>query len=222
MSIPAYASLDDLRDKNHTPPEWSYVMPYDPKDDPVLTNMLLRSSRIFDMVAQRAPGYFKATDGSSTQAVVAGDGTNYLRLPVYVAGSLTQVTVPSGYQVPNYSEVTDELGQQWLIRSDASGLRAPYYPYDYYEGPVSAPLGLGKGFPQGLPITITAKWGFAATPEDVKEVVLELTTILYRSKDALAQRILDLDKSPQLKAGVPDRVKEVANRYAQKRAIVLA
>lgn len=222
MALPAYATLDDLRDKDSTPPAWSYIDGYKSADDPLIGNLLLRASRIFDTIAQRAHGYFQAAAGVATQMVVVGDGTNYLRLPVYVPGTLGVTTVPSGYQVPTFSERTDENGQQWLVKSDAAGLQAPAYSFEYWQSPVGSPAGLGRGWPQGLPVTITAKWGYESTPEDVKEAVIELTVAMYRSKDLLVERLLELDKAPQLKAAVPPRVQAIADKYVVKRPVFIA
>lgn len=167
--------------------------------DAVLTKLILRASRYFDLVCGVVPEYFEVAGASVSNLTVYGDGTHFLRLPPYVAGTLdTDITVPDGYTVPTFIE-----REGYLILS-SSGLmlnRITPFPSPFYGGWYS-----------GVPITISAKWGFEATPEDVKMAIVELVINLFRETDPQQVKLVNLE-GMALREWMPPRVAAVAKRY---------
>lgn len=166
----------------------------------VLQSLILRASRMFDLTCGVAPEYFEAReDGIATALTLYGSGGNFLKLPPYVAGSLDPtVTFPSGYTTLEFVERNG-----YLVRAEngifANGLISPV-PWYY-----------------GVPITVTAKWGYEATPEDVKQAVIELVINLWRETDPAHAQLRSIEGGP-IREKVPPRVGDVARRYRAQSA----
>lgn len=227
--------------------------------DAVLTDLILRASRMFDLCVGVDPGYFESvyypvweslhtyavgdivtpttrnlhryrvttagisgasepafpltalgtvTNGTAvftengadvvaTARAIYGDGTNFLKLPPYVAGTLTTLAWPTGYTAQTYIE-----RDGYLVRA---------------EDGVMVWTSL-SGWYRGVPATVTAVWGFAATPEDVKAAIIELVINLFRETDPVHAKLVSIEGQP-LREKLPPRVSEVAKRYRVKNAV---
>lgn len=165
-----------------------------------LASLIIRASRMFDLVCGVQPGYFEAvaSGATATAQTIYGSGGNFLKLPPYV--SISTVTFPTGYTALEYV-----VRDGYLIRADALGLTA------------SPNVTLG-GWYEGVPITVTAIWGYSATPEDVKHAIIEWVINLFRETDPAETKITNLDGSV-LREKIPPRVGEVARRYRIKEAV---
>lgn len=197
-------------------------------DDDVLSACLTRASRTFDRYTGHKPDYFAA--GSSGQTASArefwGDGTDYLQIDPYLATPALVVAMPSAYDVPPYLESrslpqTDDGQGFYLIRTygdDHSRFAAlrdgrfDSFAIDLnYNGPV--------GWPNGICVTITGKWGWPAVPEDVKEAVLETAVAIFRGKDQAFARVVNLETSTTISDALPPRAKLIADRYRMGRGM---
>lgn len=171
--------------------------------DDELDALIEQASRFFDLVCGVEAEYFEpsAAPGVSERTVY-GDGTNYLRLPPYVAGTLdSTITVPDGYTAPAFIEKGG-----YIIPVDSIGV-GPQGPYRY------PPYSIGWW--EGVPITLSAEWGFEAIPADVKLAVIELIINLVRETDPATLKLTDLEGQP-LREKIPPRVWEIARRYRLK------
>lgn len=173
--------------------------------DSELDALIERASRYFDLLCGVEPGYFDAADVSATARTFYGDGTHFLKLDRYVAGSLsTTITVPSGYTAPTFIE---RDGYLQITSEDGIPLtRTRYF--------------CSEGWWSNLPITVTARWGFATTPEDVKHAVIELAVNLWRETDPANVKLVNLEGQP-LREKYPPRVKEIANRYRVQTGVLV-
>lgn len=133
----------------------------------------------------------------ATPRAIYGDGTNFLKLPPYVPGSLTTVGWPADYTAQTYIE-----REGYLVRADSGVM-------------VWSSL---SGWYRGVAITVTAKWGFAETPQDVKAAIIELVINLWRETDPAFLKIVNIEGQP-LRETLPPRVKEIAKRYRVKNAV---
>lgn len=148
-------------------------------------------------------------DVVATTRTFYGDGTNYLKLDPYVPGTLNAtITVPSGYTAPDFIERDGYLVQAtsdgFMINSDviASFTNRGVYTSRWWAG---------------VPITVTAKWGYPNTPADVKLAVIEWIINVWRETDPASQKLVNLD-GMALRESIPPRVNEVAKRYRIKTA----
>ena len=177
--------------------------------DAEVEKLIARADRFFDLECGVVPGYFEAAGTTASDRVYYGTGTRYLRVSPYVPGSLNPtITVPIGYLVPNFVELGDPP-EQHLVTTLSNGVftnLSPRIPY--------------CGWQQGVPFTISAKWGFEATPEDVKLASIELSVNLWRELDPANVKLVSLEGQP-LREKIPPRVNEIARRYRTKTAGVL-
>lgn len=127
---------------------------------------------------------------AATDQIVYGDGTQFLRLPPYIPGSIVVdgVVMPSGYTVPDYAEKDGFL----LVKGTTDGvlLSPGYYPDGWGDYFISG------GWGSGVPITVTAKWGYDGVPADIKQVVIELAIKLWRLLDPAVAQTSDIPVAP--------------------------
>ena len=172
--------------------------------DPQVETLIERASRFFDLVCGVKPEYFEAAGATATARTFYGNGTNFLKLDRYVPGSLVAtLSYPSGYTALDYVE-----REGYLVITDSAGVlqgRSLMSCYGWYNG---------------VPITVTAKWGFEATPEDVKHAVLELAINLWRETDPANVKLVNLEGQP-LREKLPPRVAEIARRYRSSSGVLV-
>jgi hypothetical protein len=176
-----------------------------------LNDLIERASRYFDLVAGVTPGFFEASTGAATVRTFYGDGTNYLKLDKYVEGSLNAtIVVPDGYTAPTFIE---RDGYLVLVTEDVGAVISSLPPFAHWWRD-------GRGWWAGLPITVTAKWGYAQTPADVKMAIIEMVINLLRETDPASLNLLDLERQP-LREWMPPRVRAVAERYRMQGAVLV-
>lgn len=140
-------------------------------NDAKLQRVLDRATQIIDTIL----GLSFTLSGAAGTSIVYGDGTDYLKPPPFVSGSITAVTAPSGYTVPTYVIVDGVL----VITRD--GLRGPLYGSESLAGRLYGELG---GWLAGVPYTVAGTFGYSAYPKDIVEACLEIAVDLWRFKDA--------------------------------------
>jgi hypothetical protein len=164
-----------------------------------LEALIEQASRMFDLECGVPEGYFNPVAiPIPTTKTIYGNGTNYLKLPPYISGSLdSSITLPDGYTTPTFTELNGHL----VINS--GGVLPPFSSFHNC---------LWSGWQSGVSITISAIWGFRETPADVKMAVIELVLNLWRETDPNNIRLINLDNQP-LREKIPPRVLEVARKY---------
>jgi hypothetical protein len=170
--------------------------------DAELDALIEQASRMFDLECGVPEGYFNpAPIPIATEQTFYGDGTNYLRLPPYIAGTLnTAITLPEGYTTPTFVERNG-----YLILSNG-GILPPFQRFHNCSWP---------GWHSGVSVTISAVWGYRETPADVKLAVIELVINLERETDPAGLRLKDLEGQP-LREKMPPRVMGIAKKYRLK------
>lgn len=162
-------------------------------------------SRVFDLECGVEPEHFEAATGPSTARTFYGDGTNYLRLDPYVADSLTGISLPAGYAAPDYVE---RDGYLIITAPDGSLLTRRGF----------SNLWCG-GWREGVPVSVTAQWGYSATPADVKLAIIEWVINLRWETDPQSIKLTNLEGQP-LREKIPPRVAEIARFYRLKHRTV--
>lgn len=140
-------------------------------------------------------------DVVATNKTVYGDGRQFLKLPPYIPGSLNAtLTYPSEYTALDFIE-----RDGYLVQTSTDGVTAPFLYH-------------GSGWYGGVPIVVSAIWGYESTPEDVKMAVIEMVINLWRETDPAFLKLVNIDNQP-LREKLPPRVAEVAKRYRVKGAV---
>ena len=173
--------------------------------DPDLEALIEEASRFFDLVCGVEPGYFEpaAAEAAATTRTFYGDGTNYLKADPYLPGTLVgTLTVPSGYSAPDFVE-----SDGYLVFTNSDHVL-----------PRTSSRFSSFGWWQGVPITLTAIWGFTATPADVQAAIKELVINLWRETDPAQIKLINIEGQP-LREKLPPRVEDIARRYRMKHAV---
>lgn len=161
-----------------------------------LEALIEQASRIFDRACGVPDGWFNPVAiPIATEKVIYGDGSNYLRLPPHI-GSVT-VTMPENYATPTYTE------QNGYLIVNSSGVLPPF---SHFHNACWA------GWYSGVPVTVSAIWGYYETPANVKAAVIELVINLWRETDTAQVKLLNLD-GLVLREKMPPRVAEIVRTY---------
>lgn len=116
---------------------------------------------------------------TGTEIVRVDIDTYALPLPAnYVEDSVTAVTAPSGYSVPD--DYIEHDG--YLIVTTSDGVTTPPYLQRRYAWDVHfLSAGLWRA---GVPYTIAGDFGHGAAPDDIKWLTCELAVLLWNGKAA--------------------------------------
>jgi len=128
------------------------------------------ASRMFDRAAEVGDNFFVKVPNSTAAAAMTfrGNGTRYLSLPPYKAGTI--VTVEYDGETVGATDYREKDG--YLIFDLGSLARVSNLSSDF-ERPAAE-----------VDITVTAKWGFAEIPADVSYAVIEQALMIWRRRDA--------------------------------------
>ena len=188
-------------------------------------------SRLFDRAAAVPPSYFGAVAADATAAarIFWGDGTDFLKLFPYKTSSITTVSMPSGWTVPTYLEMSSQADRYngydfGLIRTygdnDARlGLLDTGGGAEGWAFAIDLSQEFRVGWPPGVKVTVTAKWGYDAVPADVKLAVVESVIAGMRGMDQAYQRTLNLETNVVTNASaLTPRATMIAEQYRMLRA----
>lgn len=163
----SYATVADLR-------EYLPQAKAGADTDTILQGILDSVSALIDAEI----GHSWNTAATDTQTVY-GDGTAYLKLPTYVAGTVTTVTTLASYTVPTYVE---EDG--YLVAVDSDGRKRYLYRGSFYADYDYETFSSTYTWRRGVPYTVTADFGYADPPQLVMEVCRQVAAHIYRQRDA--------------------------------------
>ena len=115
-------------------------------------------SRMFDRQCDVADGFFNKTSGSVSLKSYRANGTRYLELFPYIPDSIT---------------IIDVDGTDYFEATPANRLYREKENYILFDSEI----------PDGTPIDVTAKYGFAEIPMDIKFACIEQGLLMWRRKD---------------------------------------
>jgi hypothetical protein len=161
--------------------------------------LIAAASRLIDRECCVANDFFAAAASTASDRTFYGDGTAYLKLPPYNS-TIDADDVEysdSSATVPDFTVRGDE-GQYLVVDDDG------YWP-------------------RNQAIVISAKWGFAAIPDEINQACIELVIAMRETSDPARERAISNAADEQFSsAKIPMRVKEVCKRWKAKRAAVFA
>lgn len=143
------------------------------------------ASRLFDLLCEVEDDFFAKTSNAVSEKTFYGDGIDMLRLPPFVAGSITEILIDDVLIADSY-----RLSNDYLINLDND------FTYD-------------------AEIKITAKWGFAEINAAVKVATQELANYLYRNRDPMFAKISDVEIEKTLSPTVNATIKKFRDKYGQ-------
>lgn len=145
---------------------------------------------------------------ASAERVVYGNGLQILPLPSLVAGSVEEVTAPSGYTVPDYIEQDG-----CLVLTDSSGiiLSPARFGLAYVSGSTTV-------WQPGVPYTVTADFGYSETDlANLAQATLERAVQYWRYKDSGGSETIGSEGAiTTVKTGWTPATKELLDKIAQR------
>lgn len=184
----AYAGIDEVR---------RHVFQPSADDLALLDNGLLEAaSRIIDDECRVRPGFFRQASTVAHDHTVIGDGTEYLRLPPYVEGSIIDVVLESDEFAPDYIELDG-----YLIAQN------------------------GACWADDVGVTVTARWRFDTIPAHLAQATAELAVLMLRQRDTAYSRAV-ADVSGGVTGGTgqafPERVVKFIAAWKSQRKLIIA
>ena len=137
-------------------------------DDTALDAIIERASAVVDGYCGRT---WETAGVTATARTFYGTGTPKLRLDwTATTNNAAAVVLPSGWTEPTFVELRNEAADSLYLQIvDSEGWMIPstvdYYPYVW---------------PEGMPVVVTAAWGYATYPGDVIEATALIATARWR------------------------------------------
>lgn len=166
-----YCTIDDLRGAEGYLEQFEGDGTLDTTHDSVLLAILERAEAFVN-------SYIGTTSSLSAAAasttIVYGNGLQSLTLPPLVPGSVTLVTAPSGYTIPDYIEQDGAL-----VLTDSSGI-----VLQPYRSSLAFTTGSPIRWTYGVPYTVSATFGWSAGDLAIlAEATLQTAVQLWRFRD---------------------------------------
>lgn len=221
MAASDYVTMDQVR---------AYVYQSQDADEDLLIRITTRAARLFDAACSLPDGYFTQGNAGQTASLryFWGDGTDYLKIDPHLSTPAPTVTMPSGFAVLNWvvanpyqSMRMNTPGEFFLSRrygDDYSTLGALAERRDFFFAEFSNQVDY-VGWPNGIRVGVTAKWGWDSTPEEVQEAVLETIANIWRSKDQGYARAVAIDGVAVINSPLPPRAQMIADNYKAGRGM---
>lgn len=144
------------------------------------------ASRMFDRLCNVDDDYFAAAGESASDKVINGNGLTILPLPPFV-GSLGAVTYEDGTDAEevvdtDYFKLKGTIPNQYLETVPYSYIDA-FRPYLYERYQENGLWRYRYIWRMDKNYTVSARWGFTATPDDVKAAVIQLAISIMSDLD---------------------------------------
>lgn len=208
----------------------AYVYQSQTTDESMIRQLIERASRIFDAACSLPDNYFLEGNAAQTTSTryFWGDGTDFLSIDPHLSSYDPVAVMPTGFQTLGYTFVnpyqrarTYNPQEFQLVRTygdSQSRVRALQERRDYFFAEFSNQIDY-IGWPDGIRVEVTAKWGWDATPPDVQEAVLEMIALMFRSKDQAFARAVAIDGNVVINSAMTPRAQAIADGYARGRAM---
>jgi hypothetical protein len=145
------------------------------------------ASRLFDKLCDVEDNFFAKTTDTQSAKTFYGNGVDMMQLPPFVVGTVTSITIDG-----TAFAVTD-----WRVSPNGFLIRLDDGEFDETEA-----------------IVVTAKWGFAEIPADVRLVVQELANYLWRVKDPLFTKMSGVEIPEELSPTVKAAIKKYRDKFS--------
>lgn len=173
-------------------------------DDAVITNQLLMASHWWNQRLNRSSGFKLAASASAR--------TFYVNRSPHGGGSrslyVDDIGSSSGLVVAIDGDTVDSTDYQ-LFPLNADVKPEPW-PFDEIRR-------LVIGWPLGEAVTVTAKWGWPAVPQAIKQATMEWTAIWRGESPASSGRVAELDQVQDFSPYHLSQLKRLTTMYRRPR-----
>lgn len=174
-----------------------------------LDKMVDAASRLADHYTTRGENAFDPATAQNPQTrIFYGNGTSLLplspfRISDFIGGS---VTIPAGVVIAEGGIETPNF------RIDGVGRMIALSPEGYLTPGVYV-------WPDGAPVSVTGKWGFAATPPDIREATAQTVVRWWRGKDEAFSGVIGRINSDQtiIERDLPAPVRLILDLYRARK-----
>lgn len=182
-----------------------------PADLETIETICAAASRVIDHYTGRgADAFDPAKVAVAESRIFYGRGTNAIwlskwRISDFLPESLTipaGVTLPAGYSVPHF--ILDARAPR-LLAVNESGMKHKSYFW-----------------PEDMPVTVTAKWGFAEIPQDIRAAHAQIVVRFWRGKDESFSGVIGRINSDQsiVEKELPVTARMILDLYAETRPTI--
>ncbi|MCP9494069.1 MAG: hypothetical protein MSG64_06380 [Pyrinomonadaceae bacterium MAG19_C2-C3] len=158
------------------------------EDLDVVESYIAPASAFIDNYLGVKSGHFKPAGTTPTQKAFYGDGTDFIKLPIYVDDENFEVTLPSGYVAEDLEVRNGFLVRIYTPEYQGSFTLMDVDRWNRFVGRV--PHYANTGWAQGTPILVTARWGYEAVPDDIELACRRLVQRLWRTRDAESKGVI--------------------------------
>ena len=178
---------------------------YDTTTDTAVSEIITSQSRVIDSYLKVENDFFAVAAGSASAKIVYGRGGDRLRLPPFVGSiAAADLTVPSGYTKPTFTVVDGWFTIQTPLTLGIVAGNAPEYnPYLY-------------SWIEGIPYTVSARWGWAAIPQDISEACIQMCVRTFRGRDDAFAGIVTDGNASAFERAIPAGAKMILDEWAKK------
>lgn len=184
--------------------------PFALEDSTAWDTLTTAASRLFDNLVEVDDDFFNTAGATFTDRDFIGDGTAYLKLDPYTElDSTDPVLINEG--TINDVDFDDNNLPEYVARNGM--LVALDRTNQVYAGEWTYPNRF-TGWPDGVQIRVSAKWGFTAVPKDVKVAVIQIALHMFRTQDAAFAEISGAEKVVPL--ALPPTAQKIIDNYREK------
>lgn len=170
--------------------------------------VIAAASRLFDKLAEVSNDFFAVSSAAFSNRDFIGDGTAYLKIdPNTELNSTNPVLINTGtIDVPSFV-TTSNPG--YVVRDTMLIVLAKTNQNFRLLTPEANRF---TGWPQGVQIRVSAKWGFTAVPSDITMAVAQLAIQQWRTGDPAFTAI---SQSGAALPAIPLQAEEIAKKYRE-------
>lgn len=178
------------------------------------TLLATAASRLFDKLTEVPDDFYAVTSGSFVNRDFIGDGTAYLKLDPYTALNDTDPVLINDNTIDD-PEFTSENVPDYVNRDGMLVVLSKTNQGG--NSRVMADNFRFTGWPDGGQIRVSAKWGFAAIPQDITFAVIQIALQMFRTSDPAFAIVSGTDKAigPTYPKFVTDTVEQYKGQYSR-------
>ncbi len=172
------------------------------------TLIIASASRLFDKLAEVSDDFFAAADSSFTDRDFIGDGTAYLKIDPHTELNSSDPVLINNGTINDPDFVATDI-PEYVVR-DSTLVVLDKTNQNFNR--VTPEYDRFTGWPDGVQIRVSAKWGFDAIPSDITLAVAQIAIQQWRTADPAFTAI---SQSEGALPAIPLQAEEIAKKYRE-------